>query len=58
MKKKKEAEQSLVITSNDEIINSMSLEEITSLLDESQTSFIEDLYLKIDDREFSTLLIE
>ena len=58
MKKKKEAEQSLVITSNDEIINSMSLEEITSLLDESQTSFIEDLYLKIEDREFSTLLIE
>ncbi len=58
MKKKKEAEQSLVITSNDEIINSMSLEEITSLLDESQTSFIEDLYLKIEDREFNTLLIE
>ena len=58
MKKKKEAEQSLVITSNDEIINSMSLEEITSLLDESQTSFIEDLYLKIEDKEFSNLLIE
>ena len=58
MKKKKEAEQILVITSNDEIINSMSLEEITSLLDESQTSFIEDLYLKIEDREFNTLLIE
>ena len=58
MKKKKEAEQTLVIKSNDEIINSMSLEEITALLDEPQTSFIEDYFLNIEERELDTLLGE
>ena len=54
----KKQKQQLVITSGDEIIDSMSLEEINLLLNAAQTSYAEEIYLEIEDRELSNLLAE
>ena len=58
MDRKKQEPQTLIISSNDEIINSLSLEEINELLNEPRATFIEDLYLRIEDTESSCLLAE
>lgn len=55
MGKKKEKQQ-LAITGSDEIINTLSLEEIYLLLGVAQTTRAEEIYLEMEERELNNLL--
>ena len=58
MGEKAQKSEQFIINKQEQIIYELSLEELALLLDEHQTTFIEDLFFEIDERDYDDLVIE
>ena len=58
MGEKAQKSEQFIINKQEQIIYELSLEELALLLDEYQTTFIEDLFFEIDERDHDNLVIE
>ena len=58
MGEKAQKREQFIINKQEQIIYELSLEELALLLDEHQTTFIEDLFFEINERDYDDLVIE
>ena len=58
MGEKAQKSEQFIINKQEQIIYELSLEELALLLDEHQTTFIEDLFFEINERDYDDLVIE
>ena len=58
MGEKAQKSEQFIINKQEQIIYELSLEELALLLDEHQTTFIEELFFEIDERDHDDLVIE
>ena len=58
MGEKAQKSEQFIINKQEQIIYELSLEELALLLDEHQTTFIEDLFFEINERDHVDLVIE
>ena len=58
MGEKAQKSEQFIINKQEQIIYELSLEELAILLDEHQTTFIEDLFFEINERDYDDLVIE
>ena len=58
MGEKAQKSEQFIINKQEQIIYELSLEELAILLDEHQTTFIEDLFFEINERDHDDLVIE
>lgn len=58
MGEKAQKSEQFIINKQEQIIYELSLEELALLLDEHQTTFIEELFFEIDERDQDDLVIE
>ena len=58
MGEKAQKSEQFIINKQEQIIYELSLEELALLLDEHQTTFIEDLFFEINERDHDDLVIE
>lgn len=58
MGEKAQKSEQFIINKQEQIIYELSLEELALLLDEHQTTFIEDLFSEINERDHVDLVIE
>ena len=58
MGEKAQKSEQFIINKQEQIIYELSLEELAILLDEHQTTFIEELFFEIDERDQDDLVIE
>ena len=58
MGEKAQKSEQFIINKQEQIIYELSLEELAILLDEHQTTFIEELFFEIDERDHDDLVIE
>ena len=58
MGEKAQKSEQFIINKQEQIIYELSLEELALLLDEHQTTFIEELFFEINERDHDDLVIE
>ena len=58
MGEKAQKSEQFIINKQEQIIYELSLEELALLLDEHQTTFIEDFFFEINERDHDDLVIE
>ena len=58
MGEKAQKSEQFIINKQEQIIYELSLEELALLLDEHQTTFIEELFFEINERDYDDLVIE
>ena len=58
MGEKAQKSEQFIINKQEQIIYELSLEELALLLDEHQTTFIEDIFFEINERDHDDLVIE